>query len=520
MRPGDDVACYELRTLSDDVWMQSKFSRRIELADIIVHHHVGSDYPVAFAHTAVLAQHHKAVRVCVPDIYFSGLQPDITYLDSSRDLYFGPMGGYHSRIVLTEFLSGHSESSALASFESEQHYERLGYYGEFGKSADELIRRDSLCHIAGTPILMKYIQERPTLYCIDRPTNVIFKGIVTATFGHLGLDFDDVDPEYIPATMAQGCVWPPSRLIHAHHGLRFPPSRFMKTGGGAPRVLCLEDFVWESYQSYRKDKAKLLATQTVQELVEAMGLGGLSGEDPGLSVSTDEGGGPVASRHRMRNTLRDLASIVERAEFDPPFARNVANEVLWASPADCQILLDVSKILEALGDRTAGIAVLNGCISRLDQEPTLRCLCTDRLLELGATEQVGQELAALNRQKGLKLEDLEFVVRYARRLGKTGLALKAAMRMIHTTPHSAIPYARMAHVAMDAKQPGLAISAIEKALEYEPRNGHHFALRGYALESLGCRPAAIGDYEIAVSLDPDYADFRRTLERLREMMPA
>jgi regulator of sirC expression with transglutaminase-like and TPR domain len=73
---------------------------------------------------------------------------------------------------------------------------------------------------------------------------------------------------------------------------------------------------------------------------------------------------------------------------------------------------------------------------------------------------------------------------------------------------------------MDAKQPGLAIAAIEQALDFEPHNAHHFALRGYALEHLGCRPAAISDYEVAVSLDPEYLPFRQQLTRLRGTVPA
>jgi Flp pilus assembly protein TadD len=514
MRPGDDVAVHELETLNGDAPTRSRVSRQIQLADIIVHHPLGND--VAAGRTAALLQDSKAVRVCVPMIRFTGLQPDIVMLGPSQDRFPGPMGAYHSRIALTEFLSGHSEGDALASFESAERYGRLGYFGEFDRSAAELASRDALCHVPGTPILMKYVHDRPTLYTVDHPTNVIFKDLVTATLDQLGLDHGDVDPEYLPVTHAGGVVWPPSPLIHAHHGLRFPPARFIQAGSGARRLLSIEDFVWESYECYREGKEKLLRTTVVQTILADIGLAGRSDPEIGPPTLTSDRGGPTG-RRRLRRTLGDLASVLERTERDRSFAQEVANEALWALPADGQGLLYLSQILEKLGNNAAAIDVLRGCISQPDETPTLRSACAERLLELGANEALGEEIAALNAQKGVNQEALDVVVNYARRLGKTGLALNAALKMIRTAPDRATPYLMMAHIAMDAKQAGLAIASIEKALEFEPRNAHHFALRGLALESLGCRPAAISDYEVAVSIEPDYPAFRQQLERLREM---
>jgi tetratricopeptide (TPR) repeat protein len=520
MRPGDDVAYHELDKLVGDPLTQSMVGRQIELADIVLHHEIGDDYAVAFARSSALAQSCKAARLCVPMIHFSGLQPDMTYIGSAQDRFIGPMGAYHSRIVLTEFLSGHNESTALASFESEEYYESLDYFREFDRSAAELTRRDASCHLAGTPILMKYIHERPTLYTMNRPMNLVFKEIATEAFALLGLDFADVDAEYIPATLSGGAVWPPSVLAHARHGLKFPPSSMMKAGFGSERLLSIEDFVSESYQCYRDGKTRLLRMGIVKTILTRIGLADRAEQDIGAAAPRPDDDSPVTARHRVRRTLADLASVIERTEREPEFARKVANEALWSLPVNGQSLLHVSRILEKLGDKSAAIDVLRGCISRLEEDPKVRTACAEQLLELGAGEILEQELAALNGQKGLKQEVLDFLVRYARRRGRSGLALNAALKMIHTSPNSAIAYLMMAHVGMDAKQPGLAISAIEKALEFEPYNAHHFALRGYALEHLGCRQAAISDYEVAVSLDPEYPAFQQQLERLRGMVHA
>ena len=78
----------------------------------------------------------------ITNVYFSGLQPDFTFIGSLGERHIGPLGNYHSKIVLGAFLADLTAKETAALF-CDKAYRELGYYDEFEVSKAKLLEVDA-----------------------------------------------------------------------------------------------------------------------------------------------------------------------------------------------------------------------------------------------------------------------------------------------------------------------------------------------------------------------------------------
>ena len=81
-------------------------------------------------------------------------------------------------------------------------------------------------------------------------------------------------------------------------------------------------------------------------------------------------------------------------------------------------------------------------------------------------------------------------------------------------PYNAEIPAAIGKVLLDEQQFDAAVDELSRAVALDPKNALAFNNRGVALAALGQIPAARGDFEHALALDPNLAEARENLKRL------
>lgn len=507
MRPQDNIASYEVHTLIGNLRAQASAMRRLSLADIVVHHPISDDYPVEFARTSSLRENSRIVRVCVSMVFFAGLQPDIIYVGGPQDRVLSPMGDYHSRIVLLGYLTGLNPTDVLTSFDSDKLYNQLKYYDQFDLSARELVRRDLNCDIPGAPILMERVIEQPTLFTINHPMNIVFLEIIKATFKKLNLSYRSVVVDYIQPTLAGGPVWPPSAAIHRHHKLRYESSQFLKTDFGGQRFLSIDKFINESFVAYKKAFRTLINTSIVREMLSERNMA--PDDVVPYDVRLSPGRDALETSKSGSTPDEEHTFAVARTEL-----KNEALQKLWDCPDNVDVLLEVATQLARAAETVISKDILLELISISGGNLKSRLAAADMLIEVGEEKAVNDQVTRILSENSNR-ESAEFALTMSRKVGDLKSSIQAALKVIYSSESKAFGYTALAHAVMDARQPGLAISAIDMAIQLEPRNGHHHALRGYALESLRYFQSAVSEYEAAMRLEPTLASFNESLFRVR-----
>ena len=195
--------------------------------------------------------------VIVPNIYFSGLHPDLTYLGGLGQRLQGPIGDYHSKIAVAGFLSGMSVKKTCAMY-NDRTYSKLEYYTEFQSSLSELRRREESVDFKVSDIIEENILQKPCFMTVNHPTSYLFSRFVDGlvqymvSVGLVGDVYPPIDYHYRPNPLADAAIFPVFPEIADFHQLKYEGNYLFKAPRGnlEESVYDLEDFVEREYQAF------------------------------------------------------------------------------------------------------------------------------------------------------------------------------------------------------------------------------------------------------------------------------
>jgi hypothetical protein len=196
----------------------------------------------------------------VPNFYFSGLHPDLTYIGQLGTRVIGPLEDYHSKIAIYGYLQGLSVDECLRLYR-DGIYRDLGYYDEYEKSLAELRRRDAALDIPFTDEISGLLKTDLCFFSVNHPTSFLLGEFcikLTAWLEHQGVASPMEWPysvSSLPNQLAQNVFYPVYPEIAAACDLSFPGSyTFKPTTVGDNPVTCfgLREFVEGEYESFGK----------------------------------------------------------------------------------------------------------------------------------------------------------------------------------------------------------------------------------------------------------------------------
>jgi hypothetical protein len=224
----------------------------------------------------------------IPNFYFSGLHPDLTYIGGLGHRVVGPLEDYHSKIAIYGFATGMSVDQCTGLY-CDDTYARLGYYDEFEKSLAELRRRDTSLDVPFTDELPALLKSDLCFFSVNHPTNFLLRafcikvaawlddhGVVTRVPWSWPLGS-------LPNHLAQHVIFPVFPEVAAACELAFPGSYTFKppTIGDSP-VACLNlrEFVEQEYKIFGNiDRQQFLGAPQVRTVIDLCSAKLLKGQN-------------------------------------------------------------------------------------------------------------------------------------------------------------------------------------------------------------------------------------------------
>jgi len=207
----------------------------------------------------------------IPNVYFSGLHPDLTYFGSFGNRISSPVGAYHSKLCLAAFLKGLCVGDCVRLF-SEKIYKQLGYFATFQTSLEELRRRDTENHFTITSEFRDLTARELTMLSINHPTPIVFSVLASKILSQLG------KPESIPSHLfasylADTAIWPLYPEIAEYHCLPYrTPYLFYPESQTGARPLNLEEFVGKAYAIYHEHGREELLQMPLAKRLSSLDL--------------------------------------------------------------------------------------------------------------------------------------------------------------------------------------------------------------------------------------------------------
>ncbi|KAB1072884.1 WcbI family polysaccharide biosynthesis putative acetyltransferase [Methylobacterium soli] len=233
-------------------WFEQKTSEilsknRVEGLDIVTQ--TIKDARFENLNTAELKSQRSRIHT-MTNMWFTGLHPDMTYLGGFKERIVGPLGDYHSKIVVGAFLAGLTQSECNNLFNG-RFFEKVGLFDEFKQSSIEALGRDDGNDIKAATEILDACLEVPCFYTINHPTAAAVDILAGKICHYFENKYVNYDSRYYASTLATGTWWPLYPEIKEVHKIKYhTPMAFKQADGDGGRMLTLVEFIEHSYASY------------------------------------------------------------------------------------------------------------------------------------------------------------------------------------------------------------------------------------------------------------------------------
>lgn len=223
--------------------------------DVIISQWIGPDYgPLE---SAVLSKS-GPLFVQVPNLVFTGFQPDMAYLNYREGgTVPSPLGAYHSRITAACFYIGLGPIRTKTLFNSFI-YSQLGYFDEFDKARLNLEEAMGSCGLSiSTADLMERGVFMHTINHADVFANRVLAAEAARKAGLTPLtEIEDISDE-----LSEDAIWPIYPQIARHIGIHKGDMTYQRAAhmgrDGSPRELSLAQLIERSFEIYDRDRATI-----------------------------------------------------------------------------------------------------------------------------------------------------------------------------------------------------------------------------------------------------------------------
>lgn len=193
------------------------------------------------------------------NIIFSGLHPDICYLGGMAGRIQGPLGDAHSKIVLSSYLNGLTETDCSLMFATDN-YARNGFFKEWHEAALRLIDRDRHCDIKFAEQVIKNARARPCFFTDNHPTSYLLEEFLEQICKQLddSRKFIKQPVELLPNFLADSVVWPVYDELASYHDIDYRvPEYFRQPLYLGGRSFSLHELIALFYSLYKNHGATL-----------------------------------------------------------------------------------------------------------------------------------------------------------------------------------------------------------------------------------------------------------------------
>jgi Polysaccharide biosynthesis enzyme WcbI len=207
-----------------------------------------------------------------PLIAFAGFHPDVIGIQplprETAPLLLGPMGPYHSAIVLFAFLAGLSVEEAETLFDRAV-FQMLGYFDVWAPACAGLLAQAKATGTDLSNDLLRWTRRGCFMHTVNHPKAHVLFDIARALLKRVSISTQHVDfNDYAVDPLASDYVYPVyepiAEALCLKGGYLFKQRRAGNRGG----FLVLRRFIEESYNAYRGPQRSRLANDRVTGLLD------------------------------------------------------------------------------------------------------------------------------------------------------------------------------------------------------------------------------------------------------------
>lgn len=224
-------------------------------ADIVVTQALGESFG-AFA-SAALKDRLRNRCVVVPNLFFYGYHPEITYSGSEAKRAVSPLGDYHSAAVILCHQHGLSAEETIRLLQDEEFFLRARLLEVADDSLNTLRQREKGCDVAISDYIAEHYRDSMLFYTVNHPSGVLMQELVLRVLARLEIPCRRLDPQIVRSALLDGPVYPVHDAYAALAGFAFRQPVFVKGLGGGGGSLSLDEFVRESFAMYSQHGGQL-----------------------------------------------------------------------------------------------------------------------------------------------------------------------------------------------------------------------------------------------------------------------
>lgn len=225
----------------------------------ILGEHLPEDVRTAFLESTFPGKVRK-----IPNCYFAGFHPDMTYLGGMFDRLEGAAGGLHSTIAIDGYLSGLSPTRAALNFTDPVYYRNNRLFQKFVDSTMEMTKRDEGLAIKLYPKFSRMLYEKLTFYTVNHPTRHLLTEIAKDIVRLCGFRPMNINSFQLPDPLWNSVIWPISPCIADEHKLPFGFGDVIATGYPRQKFISFEDFCAASYATFDQNREAFEASSQVR----------------------------------------------------------------------------------------------------------------------------------------------------------------------------------------------------------------------------------------------------------------
>ena len=254
LRPNDKMHRFHLQEIEE------REDERLKKLDYIFAVNSISDYPIV--HERI----HACERVVIwPNLVFSGLHPDCSYLDKDNKSIKSPLGDYNSLITAIGY-SKKLDARETAELFNALVYRRLGFFDKFELSKAALVDAAAESDLDLADDIEDWARYGIFMHTINHPRLYTVASLAKALLRKCDLKFDENDSclDILPDVLANDAIWPVypeiAQQLNLKGTLKFKPPTH-----GVYSISCygLEGFVETSFDLYRQQN---LAPEDIAEI--------------------------------------------------------------------------------------------------------------------------------------------------------------------------------------------------------------------------------------------------------------
>ncbi|GGF84581.1 WcbI family polysaccharide biosynthesis putative acetyltransferase [Alteromonas lipolytica] len=230
----------------------SKNSKEVEdtlsSSDYIITQHLSESFG-DFSTQSLKSRFHSKC-VVIPNLFFRGYHPELTYAGQEGQRAQSPLGDYHHIGIVAGHQLNIAPSNLIRLLKSNDFYTKTGLESVYFQSLNELRSRELNCDVTISDYIEKNFRSSALFYTVNHPTILLLAELVTRILVYIGLPFVTLPQHVVRSPMLQGPIFAISKEYSLLNNITVSQPFFIKAANAGGDFMSLENYIAASYNLY------------------------------------------------------------------------------------------------------------------------------------------------------------------------------------------------------------------------------------------------------------------------------